>query len=135
MPLQNVQRCPHFQLHVELLSTEGPPAYLAVRHCLLTARLLTLLQPFPDTQPMTQRLIIRTERSESYAFVGPDLEAVTQAACTQNRCNQSCTQAYKETLQQFDVVDPQEASVTCDEQDAQPGPHTVESASSPSACS
>ncbi len=135
MPLQNTQRCPHFQLHVELLSTEGPPAYLAVRHCLLTARLLTLLQPFPDTQPLTQRLIIRTERNETYAFVGPDLEAVTQVACTQERCSQSCTLAYKETLQQFDVIDTEEASVTCDEQDMPSGPQTAELASSPSTCS
>ena len=135
MPLQNTQRCPHFQLHTELLSTDGPPAYLAVRHCLLTGRLLALLQPSPAAQPLTQHLVIRTENNEPYAFVGPDLEAVTQAECSQHRCTQSCTPAYTQILQQFDVVDPHEESVTCDEQAAPSDTQTTETATVSSSCS
>lgn len=114
MKSQPEQRCPHYQLHSELLAQEGPPAYLAIRHCLLAARMLHLMQPVPETEPLAQRLTVQTQQ-RAFACVGPDLDAVTQHLCTLNRCDRQCTPAYRELLQQFNIVDPQEDEVTCDD--------------------
>ena len=113
----NIQRCPHFQLHSEQLSLDGPAAYLAIRHCTLTARMLHLLEPSTDALPLAKRLVIQIDESPVYAFVGPDLEVVTQQTCTVKRCDQTCTPCYKQTLSQFGTVDPYEDSVTCNEED------------------
>ena len=117
MESSSTPSCPHFQLHSELMAQEGPPAYLAIRHCLLTERMLKLLQPIPDAVPLGQRLVIQATKGALYAFVGPDLEAVTQQGCCISRCDSRCTPAYKDMLQQFDVIDPQEDTVTCREED------------------
>ena len=114
MKSQPVQRCPHYQLHSEILAQEGPPSYLAIRHCLLTARMLQLMHSRPEAQPLAQRLTVHTS-DRSFACVGPDLDAVTQHLCTLARCDRNCTPAYVELLQQFNIVDPQEEEVTCDE--------------------
>ena len=114
MKTQPVQRCPHYQLHSELLAQEGPPAYLAIRHCLLAARMLELMQPVPEAQPLAQRLTVQAH-NRAYACVGPDLDAVTQHLCTLTRCDQLCTPAYIELLLQFNIVDPKEEEVTCED--------------------
>ena len=115
MQPQETQRCPHFQLHSEPLAHDGPPAYLAIRHCLLTERMLHLLKTLPEAQPLAQRLVIRAGNAREYAFVGPDLEAVTQQDCAFARCQQRCTPAYKQMLAHFEVIDPGEEAVTCEE--------------------
>lgn len=115
MKSELVQRCPHYQLHSELLAQEGPPAYLAIRHCLLSARMLRLMQPVPETEPLAQRLTIKTQQ-RTFACVGPDLDAVTQHLCTLTRCERLCTPAYLELLEQFHITDTKEEEVTCEEQ-------------------
>ena len=50
-----------------------------------------------------------------YAFVGPDLEAVTQQSCTVQRCESRCTPAYSRHLENFGLEDPGEEEVTCQE--------------------
>lgn len=114
MKSQPVQRCPHYQLHSELLAQEGPPAYLAIRHCLLAARMLELMQPVPEAQSLAQRLTVQTQH-RAFACVGPDMDAVTQHLCTLTRCDRLCTPAYIDLLQQFNIVDPKEKEVTCEE--------------------
>ena len=115
MKSQPVQRCPHYQLHSELLAQEGPPAYLAIRHCLLTARMLQLMQTVAEAEPLAQRLTVQTQQ-RTFACVGPDLDAVTQHLCTLTRCERQCTPAYLELLGQFNIIDPKEEEVTCEEQ-------------------
>ena len=114
MKTQPDQRCPHYQLHSELLAQEGPPAYLAIRHCILSARMLQLMQSVPEAEPLAQRLTVQT-RNRAFACVGPDLDAVTQHLCTLTRCDRQCAPAYRELLQQFNIVDPLEDEVTCDD--------------------
>lgn len=92
---------------------EGPAAYLAIRRCLLTERLIQLLAESPDGARLAQKLVIHGTNNRSYAFVGPDLEAVTQFACTVGRCEQQCTPAYTQHLEYFDIRDPRYNEVTC----------------------
>ena len=79
--------------------------------------MLKVLQPVPEAAPLAQRLVIQSTKGSTYAFVGPDLEAVTQQGCSVQRCDSRCTPAYKQMLQQFNVADPLEDTVTCQEED------------------
>jgi len=114
-------RCPHFQLRSEPLAQETQSGYLAVRHCLLTARMRQLLMPVPDAQPLVLRCTIHMAGSGDYSIVGPDLDAVTHMTCHVSRCDRSCTPSYKRNLEHFGIVDPHEDTVTCgDETSNQP---------------
>jgi hypothetical protein len=114
MDTQKMQRCLHYQIYSEPLDLEGPPAYIAIRRCMLSERLIGLLNQSPDGERLADKLVISLTEGKSYAFVGPDLDAVTQRNCTVNRCESRCTPAYGQHLQDFSIVDPQE-EVTCTE--------------------
>ena len=118
MDAPDAKRCPHYQMRSEPLETDGPASYLAVRRCLLTERMIILLSQFPDGKRLADKLVVTALNNRSFAFVGPDLEAVTQQSCTVTRCENSCTPAYLQHLDLFDVTDPNESEVTCDDEDA-----------------
>lgn len=112
---------------------DGPPAYLAIRHCLLSERLLLLLRPGnAESNRIADKMIIRATNGKEYAFVGPDLDAVTQTICTLKRCDEHCTPAYKLQLLHFGVHDPQEETVTCNEEEEMEP--CEENATDPRAC-
>jgi hypothetical protein len=113
----NIKRCPHYQIYSEPLKMEGPPAYLAIRRCMLAERLIQFLDRTEEGKQFAERIVIHTQGGKRYAFVGPDLEPVTQLACHGQRCEECCTPAYLHTLEQFGVADPQEEEVTCTEPD------------------
>lgn len=117
MNIDAMKRCPHYQIYSEQLKLDGPPAYLAIRRCMLSERLLPFLDQFEEGRPLGEKLVIHTRDGKRYAFVGPDLEAVTQQACNVLRCEERCTPAYLRTLQQFGIVDPDVEEVTCTEED------------------
>ncbi|MCW3099110.1 MAG: hypothetical protein JWL77_4728 [Chthonomonadaceae bacterium] len=114
-----MKRCPHYQIYSEQLKMEGPPAFLAIRRCMLTERLLQFLDQSEEGRQLGEKMVIHTRDGKRYAFVGTDLEPVTQQACHSRRCEERCTPAYLQTLQRFEMVDPQEEEVTCDDSDEQ----------------
>ena len=115
MHKQESSRCPHYQLYAEPLGIEHGPNVLAVRRCLLTERLIGLLLQTPNGAMLTQRLTVRINSGREFAIIGPDLEAVTQSACTVNRCEERCTPAYGAHLEHFEGTDPHLEEVTCHE--------------------
>jgi hypothetical protein len=115
--VDDMKRCPHYQIYSEQLKMDGPPAFLAIRRCMLTERLLHFLDQSEEGRQLGEKMVIHTRDGKRYAFVGPDLEAVTQQACNSRRCEERCTPAYLQTLQQFGLADPQEEEVTCNEPD------------------
>ena len=101
---------------------EGPPAYLAIRRCLLTERMIRLLSQSPEGNRLAEKLVIHVTNGKDYAFVGPDLDAVTQRSCSIRRCEEKCTPAYLQHLSHFEMKDPYEEEVTChDEEEEQDG--------------
>jgi hypothetical protein len=112
-----MKRCPHYQIYSEQLKMDGPPAYLAIRRCMLAERLIQFLDQSEEGRQLGGILVIHTTDGKRYAFVGPDLEPVTQQACNVRRCEDRCTPAYVHTLRQFGMVDPDEEKVTCTEDD------------------
>ncbi len=116
MHANDSKRCRHFQIYSEPLDLEGPPAYLAIRRCLLAERLIALLRQSPDGGKLAVKMMVNTTNGNSFAFVGPDLDAVTQHACTVRRCDERCTPAYKQHLDHFQIEDPHEDEVTCSEE-------------------
>ncbi len=79
----------------------------------------------PEGGMLVEKLVILARNGQAYAFVGPDLDSVTQATCTTTRCEESCTPAYERNLDHFGAVDPLEDEVTCTDQcsdDAKPIP-------------
>jgi hypothetical protein len=116
MDKQDVGRCPHFQLYAQPLDIDNGPNMLAIRRCMLTERLIGLLEQTPNGSLLTQRLTIRIDAERAFAIVGPDLEAVTQTACTVNRCEERCTPSYVGHLEHFGGTDPHIEEVTCREQ-------------------
>src|SRR5437763_274024 len=94
MDKQERNRCPHYQLYAEPLDIEHGPNVLAVRRCMLAERLIGLLLQTPNGAMLTQKLSVRISSGKDFAVVGPDLEAVTQSACTVKRCEGRCTPAY-----------------------------------------
>lgn len=126
MESQSSKRCPHYQLYAESLLVNGPPAYLAIRRCLLTERLIKLLRQSGEGSQLADKLVINATNGKAYAFVGPDLEAVTQRACTFNRCEKRCTPAYSQLLDRFGITDVREDDVTCDEEDEPEQPASPE---------
>jgi hypothetical protein len=117
MDQNSSRRCPHFQIYSEPLDLEGVPAYLAIRHCVLTERMISLLSSRPEGAKLAVKLVINATNGKQFAFVGPDLEAVTQRSCTVRRCDERCTPAYAQHLDYFQIDDPHEDTVTCDEED------------------
>jgi hypothetical protein len=111
----NERRCPHYQFNSEPLEMEGASAYLAVRRCLLTERQVKLLRKTPEGHLLADKLVVHINPEKTYAFVGPDLEAVTQQTCTVKRCEERCTPAYVQGLEHFGIEDPNIESVTCQE--------------------
>jgi hypothetical protein len=111
----NKRRCPHFQIYSEPLDMEGSVAYLAIRRCLFTERLIQLLEQSPDGKRLAEKLVIHGTDDRSFAYVGPDLEAVTQRSCSIERCTDCCTPAYRQHLKHFALQDPQAAEVACDD--------------------
>jgi hypothetical protein len=122
MEVEKSSRCPHYQLYSEPLGTGEPPAYLAVRRCLLAERMIRLLRRSSDGNALADRLVIEVRSGQKYAFAGPDLDAVTQRACVLERCEERCTPAYEAHLLQFGIVDPGEEDVACDEEEENDGP-------------
>ena len=121
-------RCPHFQLRSEPLSQEETYGYLAVRHCMMTARMRDLLTPVPEASALVRRLSIQLDAVREYTVVGPDLDAVTQPNCHVARCDGSCTPSYKSNLLHFGIVDPHEDTVTCSDEASdieKPAPSTT----------
>ena len=132
------KRCPHYQLYSEPLGLEGPASYLAIRRCLLAERLVTMLRQSEEGNQLADKLVVLASNGKSFAIIGPDLEAVTQRACTQSRCDAQCTPAYTQHLDRFDVVDVREDEVTCHEEDADSGGsgrETIETQDSPAGSS
>lgn len=127
MNADTMKRCPHYQIYSEQLKMDGPPAYLAIRRCMLTERLLQFLDHSESGKQLEEKMVIHTRDGKRYAFVGTDLEPVTQQACSSRRCEERCTPAYLQTLQQFGMVDPQEEEVTCtdEEEEDTPAPDPV----------
>ena len=117
MNSDTMKRCPHYQIYSEQLKMAGPPAYLAIRRCMLAERLLHFLDKSEEGKQLGEKMVIHTGDGKRYAFVGTDLEPVTQHACNLRRCEERCTPGYQQTLQQFGMVDPQEEEVTCTESD------------------
>ena len=113
----NRSRCPHFQIYTESLIEDGPPSYLAIRRCLLTERLNRLLRQSDDGCLLADKLVVEAGNGSYYAFVGPDLEAVTQQSCSITRCENRCTPAYHQHLETFGITDPLEEDVTCQERE------------------
>lgn len=111
MESQSAKRCPHFQIYSEPLAKEGPPSFLAIRHCILTERLIRIIRQTPEGNLLTQKLVV----NDNFAFVGPDLEAVSHQACTVRRCEERCTPAYSQHLRHFGLEDPREPEVTCED--------------------
>ena len=122
----NAKRCPHYQLSSEPLEMEGPASYLAVRRCLLTERMIGLLRQAPEGAALADKLVVNDTSNRSFAFVGPDLEAVTQQSCLVERCEERCTPAYLHHLALFQITDPNEREVTCsDEEEKETQSETV----------
>ena len=117
MNADNIKRCPHYQIYSEQLKMDGPPAYLAIRRCMLAERLIQFLDRTEEGKQLAERIVIHTQGGKRYAFVGTDLEPVTQHACHSQRCEERCTPAYVRTLEHFGLADPQEEEVTCSEPD------------------
>ena len=113
MDVPNEKRCPHYQMISEPLEMEGPTSYLAVRRCLLTERMIALLRQSPEGAALADKLIVNAMNNRSFAFVGPDLEAVTQQACSVKRCEERCTPSYTQHLDLFQIIDPRKDEVTC----------------------
>ncbi len=111
------KRCPHYQIYSEPLQLEGPPAFLAIRRCMLAERLLHFLNQSEEGKHLGEKMVIHTTAGKRYAFVGTDLEPVTPQTCNLGRCEERCTPAYVRTLQHFGKVDPQADDVTCTESD------------------
>ncbi len=99
----------------EPLEMEGPTSYLAMRRCLLTERMVGLLRQSPEGVKLADKLVVSALNKPSFAFVGPDLEAVTQQSCTVQRCEERCTPSYSQNLDLFQIVDPHKDDVTCEE--------------------
>ena len=112
-----MKRCPHYQIYSEQLKMDGPPAYLAIRRCMLAERLINFLDTSEEGRQLGKKMVIHTRDGKRYAFVGTDLDPVTQQACTGRRCEESCTPAYLQTLTHFGMEDPEEEKVTCGEED------------------
>src|SRR5438094_7326187 len=106
MEKQERTRCPHFQVYAEQLDIEHGPNVLAIRRCTLTERLIGLLQQTPNGPMLTQKLTVRIDSAKDFAIVGPDLEAVSQSACTVARCIGGCSPAYSALLKHFGGSDP-----------------------------
>ena len=117
MEIPNAKRCPHYQLSSEPLEMEGPASYLAVRRCLLTERMIGLLRQTQEGAELANKLVVNVVNNRSFAFVGPDLEAVTQQSCSVKRCEERCTPAYLQHLALFQITDPKEQEVTCAEEE------------------
>lgn len=117
MDQNSSRRCPHFQIYSEPLDLDGSPAYLAIRRCLLTERMIRLLKQSSDGEKLADKLVIHATNGKTFAFVGPDLEAVTQRSCTFRRCEERCTPAYQQNLKLYQIVDPLEDEVVCEEAD------------------
>ncbi|HZO91888.1 MAG TPA: hypothetical protein VFB38_26455 [Chthonomonadaceae bacterium] len=115
MDEEHTKRCPHYQLYSEPLGLEGPPAYLAIRRCLLTERLIRLLRHSNDGALLAEKLVIHATNGKEFAFVGPDLEAVTQRSCLVGRCEKRCTPAYHQHLERFGLSDSGETEITCED--------------------
>ena len=107
------KRCPHFQLYAEPLNINSGPNLLAVRRCMLTERLVGLLAKTSDGNRLTQKMVVRIHIDKDVGIVGPDLEAVTQTACTVKRCEDRCTPSYVAHLEHFNGTDPHMDEVTC----------------------
>jgi hypothetical protein len=115
MDPQKNSRCPHYQIYSEALEMSGPPAYLAIRRCLLTERMIRLLQQSEEGNRLAEKLVVHVTNGKDYVFVGPDLDAVTQRSCSVKRCQERCTPAYNQHLKHFDMNDPEEGEVTCED--------------------
>jgi hypothetical protein len=117
MEQNSSRRCVHFQIHSESLNLDGPPAYLAVRRCLMTERMIVQLRATDEGAQLADKLVVNGTNGKQFAFVGPDLEAVTQRSCTFRRCDERCTPAYKHHLSLFGIADPNITVVGCDDED------------------
>lgn len=111
-----MQRCPHYQIYSGPLHRQGKASYLVIRRCTLMERMLSLLEDTEEGKQFGEHLTIQTRAGRRYAFIGPDMDPVTQQTCAEGRCEACCTPAYERTLRQFGKVDPQEAEVGCEEE-------------------
>lgn len=117
-----MKRCPHYQIYSEPLHREGQVSYLVVRRCMLTERMLPLLEPSPGGRQLGERTTIQVRTGRRYAFLGPDMEPVTQETCTKERCEAYCTPAYERTLKHFGRTDPEQAEVECENPEEEQSP-------------
>ena len=116
MDAPEIKRCPHYQIYSESLQLDGPPAYLSIRRCLLTERMIKLLQQSVEGKLLAEKLVVNVTNGNRYAFVGPDLDAVTQQSCSLQRCEENCTPSYLNHLNHLGIEDTNEEEVTCQEQ-------------------
>lgn len=106
-------RCPHFQTRVEKLSLEMTTAYLPIRRCLLSERMLTLLRPIEEAREIVETIAMEPDTEDAYFCVcGPDLDTIEHRKCSAARCESSCTVAFEEILGAFNLKD--DPPVGCD---------------------
>lgn len=115
MAASGKRSCPHYESMAEPLEIGESPAYISVRRCMLTERMIVDLKSDPNGLAMAEKLTILGTNGVEYAFIGPDLNAVTPDTCNVDRCLNRCSVGYRQTLTRFGLTEPDEDKVSCHE--------------------
>jgi hypothetical protein len=110
--------CGHHSTEIELLSVPHTAVVLRVpvRRCALAERMIAILSRTDDGREIAGKIQIGVSGSTDDQFnndaaatvraaFGPDLEPISRADCTTNRCRESCTPGYRQMLQHFGYTD------------------------------
>jgi hypothetical protein len=111
--MNSPESCPHFQTRVEKLPLELTVAYLPIRRCLLSERLIRLIRNHPEAAGVVKAFAVDSEAGVSCCICGPDLDSIDHSKCRRERCGSSCIPSYNEILAGVGIEDSE--PVDCDE--------------------
>ena len=93
-------RCTHFSMTVYRLAIRGvhPPMRVPVYHCALAEEMITRLKTTSQGQKLAISMEAPPLEGQLRLICGPDLEAISTATCTFDRCHRSCRPSFEQIL-------------------------------------
>jgi hypothetical protein len=97
------RRCAYYFRKASTLDVPGavPPIRALVAHCALAKTMLKRLCTDPNGRSLADCLEVPKPAGGKRLVCGPDMRVIESVACTEERCQQSCWQAFESTLKAF----------------------------------
>ena len=105
------QRCAYFSITLELIQfqsdddrSQRQPLRVPNYGCAIAASMIERLKSDEEGRAIAQILVMTAHDGVEHSIFGPDLEALSPSACTQDRCAQYCQAGFSNLMESYHLA-------------------------------